>query len=56
MRFLIYFTIATILLVLILVAMWRVKLEQHKKSLEEKTKTSLIINIDKAVHFEAYPV
>jgi hypothetical protein len=43
MRFLIYFTIATILLVLILVAMWRVKLEQHKKSLEEKFKTSLII-------------
>jgi hypothetical protein len=36
LRFLIYFTIATILMVLILFAMWRVKDEQHRKLQNEK--------------------
>jgi hypothetical protein len=31
LRFLIYFTIATILMVLILFAMWKVKDDQHRK-------------------------
>jgi hypothetical protein len=41
-RFLIYFAIVTILLVLILVALWRIKEEQHKKSQQEKTTTSIV--------------
>jgi predicted membrane protein len=48
LRFLIYFTIAVILTVLVLFAMWRVKDEQHKKMMEQKEKStsSIVIGHD----------
>jgi hypothetical protein len=45
LRFLIYFTIATIFMVLILFAMWKVKDDQHKKMMEQKNKSTSSISI-----------
>ena len=40
LRFIIYFTIAVIFMVIILFVWWRVRDEQYKKTIQEKTKTS----------------
>jgi len=40
LRFIIYFTIAVIFMVIILFVWWRVRDEQYKKTIREKTKTS----------------
>jgi hypothetical protein len=42
LRFIIYFTIAVIFMVIILFVWWRVREEQYRKSVQEKTKTSLV--------------
>jgi hypothetical protein len=40
MRFIIYFTIAVIFMVVILFVLWRVRDEQYRKSVKEKPKIS----------------
>lgn len=45
-RFLVFFTIAVILLILILVAMWKTKVDQHNKTQEQK-KEAVIRVIDR---------
>lgn len=48
LRFLFYFTITVIFMVLILVAMWRVKDEQHRKMMEKRPKTTSSITIQES--------
>jgi hypothetical protein len=45
LRFLVYFTIAVIFMVLILFAMWKVKEDQYKKTQEQKQKATSSIQI-----------
>lgn len=40
LRFIIYFTIAVIFMVIILFVLWRVREEQYKKNIKEKPKTA----------------
>jgi hypothetical protein len=45
LRFLIYFTIGVIFMVIILFAMWKVREEQHRKMMEQKRKSTSQIEI-----------
>ncbi len=45
LRFLIYFTIAVIFMVLILFAMWKVKDDQHKEMMKQKEKSTSSITV-----------
>jgi uncharacterized membrane protein len=47
LRFLIYFTIAVIFMVIILFAMWKVREDQHRRMMEQKNKTTSSIEMQK---------
>jgi predicted membrane protein len=47
LRFLIYFTIAVIFMVIILFAMWKVREDQHRRMMEQQNKTTSSIEMQK---------
>jgi predicted membrane protein len=47
LRFLIYFTIAVIFMVIILFAMWKVREDQHRQMMEQKNKSTSLIEMRK---------
>ena len=44
LRFIIYFTIAVIFMVIILFVFWRVREEQYRKSVKEKPSSSMVVS------------